>query len=86
MTYANRNANGDILIHVAPSITVEPAEGATSQMSLTSASGQGKVLFNNETGRVLQSQLDLTMTMTMTINGQSFDQKVHQTTSMKLLE
>lgn len=86
MTYVEKNENGDVMIDIVPQIAIKPAEGAQNSMSLQSASGRGRVLFNNQSGRVVQSQLDLTLLMTMTVGEQSFDQTVKQTTAMKLVK
>ena len=84
MTFEGRDAAGNIIINVLPQIQVTPAENAVNRMTLESSEGLGRVVFNNQTGRVTQSQLNLTLQMKMEVNGQVFDQVVRQTTSMKL--
>lgn len=86
MAYVQKDSSGDIIIDVVPKITVAPSPNASTKMTLTSSSGRGRVMFNNEDGRVAQSQLDLTLQMTMEINGKTFDQVVKQTTAMKLVQ
>jgi hypothetical protein len=54
-------------------------------MTLTSSTGQGEVAFNIAQGRVAKSMLDLDMEMTIESNGQSFQQKITQVTTMTLV-
>ncbi len=85
MKFVQTDAAGNVVIDVVPQISVVPSDNAQMRMTLTSSKGRGRVLFNNTTGRVVQSQLELTMQMKVETNGQSFNQVIKQTTSMKLV-
>ena len=86
MTYVERNENGDAVIDVVPKITVLPAENAAVRVSLNNSSGRGRVTFDIVNGRVLKSELALSMKMDMEIvsQKQKFTQTINQKTVMVL--
>lgn len=85
MTYAQRDASGNAVIDFVPSVTITPREGSPTKMTLNSADGRGRIIFDVARGRVNRTQLDLKMQMTMEVNGQKLPQTVHNVTSMTLI-
>ncbi len=77
-------ATGFAEIQMQPTITIKSKEGSPQQITLKSAKGGGKVLFDQKAGRVAQSDVDLTMELTIKQLGQQIDQIVEQKTVMKL--
>ncbi len=71
-------------IKMKPSISITPKENAALQMTLKSAEGSGQVLFDQVRGRIVRSELDLTLTMTVSRDGNSVDQTTVQKTIMTL--
>ena len=87
MTFMQKDAQGNAIIDVVPSISVTPKEGAPVKINLTSSTGRGQVTFNIIQGRVSKSRLDLTLGMKIeAANGQVFDQTIVQTTAMTLAQ
>ncbi|MFM7833775.1 MAG: DUF6263 family protein, partial [Planctomycetaceae bacterium] len=77
-------ATGFAEIEMKPTISIKGKEGSPQQITLTSAKGGGKVLFDQKKGRVAQSDVDLTMELSIKQLGQQIDQVVEQKTVMKL--
>lgn len=87
MTYLQKDDQGNAIIDIQPSISVEPREGAPVSMTLTSSEGRGQVTFSIANGRVLKSRLDLTLAMKISgPGGQTIEQTIKQTTAMTLAE
>lgn len=86
MTYIERDENGDAVIDVVPTITVIPADSAAVKVTLNNSSGRGRVTFDIENGRVLKSELVLSMKLDMEIvsQKQQFTQMINQKTMMIL--
>ena len=85
MTFVQKDEAGRIVIDIVPEIMMTPAANAPIKMSLESSAGRGRVLFDNDAGRVVQSQLKLEMLMKTEAGGQSSTQTVRQTTSVQLV-
>jgi hypothetical protein len=75
---------GHAKIGMVPNITLTPKQGATVDLTLTRTEGTGVILFDAGRGRIVKSDLDLTMQMKMKSFGQVIDQTIHQKTSMTL--
>lgn len=86
MTFVERDKNGDAVIDVVPKITVTPADSAAVKVTLNNSSGRGRVTFDIENGRVLKSELVLSMKLDMEIvsQKQKFTQVINQKTMMVL--
>jgi hypothetical protein len=85
MTYRGQDAEtGLALIDVAPKISIQPREGATSKVTLKEAQGIGLVKFDLEKGRVRTMQLKMTLKMDVETQGQVFAQTIEQNTAMIL--
>lgn len=83
LTYRGRDPEtGHAVIEVLPSLSITANEESPQTISLTSSEGTGRILFDTERGRVVRSDLDLTMKMKVS----QFDQTVRQRTRMELLE
>ena len=85
MTWVQTDAAGNAVIDFVPSVKITPREGAAKTITLKSATGRGRVIFDIARGRVNKSHLDLTMQMTMDVNGQKIPQTIHNVTSMALV-
>ena len=87
MTYAGRDAStGMARINMKPTITVSPKEGSPLQLTMKKSEGTGQVLFDPAKGRIVRSDLDLTLVMQVSQQGQVIDQVVQQKTSMVLAQ
>ncbi|MCA9051014.1 MAG: hypothetical protein KDA89_19900 [Planctomycetaceae bacterium] len=86
MKFREKDSAGNAVIDVTPEITVTPKEGAPVKMTLKNSTGKGTVTFSAAQGRVLRSQLELTLNMTVDAAGQSFNQTIEQTTVMTLAQ
>lgn len=86
MTYVEQDKNGDAIIDVVPTITVLPADDALVKVILNNSTGRGRVTFDIENGRVLKSELVLSMKLDMEIvsQKQKFTQMINQKTMMIL--
>jgi hypothetical protein len=87
MVYEGKDAStGLAVIRMQSTISVTPKEGADTKtkMKLSSSEGVGQTLFDPAKGRIIKSELDLTMKMQVTTSGQTLDQVVHQRTLMQL--
>ena len=85
MTYKQKDTMGNAIIDFVPTVKITPREGASTQMTLNNAIGNGRVIFDIARGRLNKTQLDLTMQMTMNVNGQKLPQTIHNRTSMTLV-
>ncbi len=87
MTYEGKDAStGMAKIAMKPTISVTPKEGAPIQVSLTKSEGVGRVLFDAARGRIVRSDLNLTLQMQVSQQGQVIDQSIKQDTTMQLGE
>ncbi len=87
MTYEGRDpATGMARIAMKPSISVTPKEGSPLQMTMKKSDGMGRVLFDPQRGRIVRSDLELTLEMQVTQQGQVIDQVVKQKTTMQLAQ
>lgn len=86
MTFVKLDENGDAIIDVVPQISVVPSQTAAVKVTLNSSSGRGRVTFDVENGRVLKSELVLSMKLDMEIvsQKQKFTQTINQKTTMIL--
>jgi hypothetical protein len=71
-------------IAVKPKLTLEPAEDAPFTAKLKSQDAKGTAYFDNEAGRLVESNLTQTMDMELSAGGQNIGQKIEQTITMKL--
>lgn len=87
MTYEGRDqSTGMARIAMKPTITVTPKEGSPLQLTMKKSEGSGQVLFDPSRGRIVRSDLDLTLEMQVSQQGQVIDQTVQQKTSMLLAQ
>ena len=86
MKFVEKDTNGDAIIDVRPTITVIPSDEAAVKVNLNSSSGRGRVTFDIKNGRVLKSELVLSMKLDMEIvsQKQNFTQIINQKTMMIL--
>lgn len=85
MTFASKDANGNVLIDIEPVVVITPKEGAAVKMTLVKSEGKGQVTFNVAQGVVTKSQLVMEMTMEIDSGQRAFQQKVTKTTAMTLV-
>lgn len=85
MTFASKDANGNVLIDIDPKVVITPKEGAAVKMTLVDSEGKGQVTFNVAKGVVTKSQLVMEMTMEIDSGQRAFKQKVTKTTAMTLV-
>lgn len=88
MTFVKKDDQGNAVIDVIPSVTVVPAENSAVKVTLGNSTGRGRVTFDIDRGRVLKSELVLSMKMDMEIvsQKQKFSQTINQKTIMNLKE
>jgi hypothetical protein len=84
MTYKGVNEDGLAVIDYSPNVTLEPRDDAPIKLTLRSSRGTGKVLFDQEEGRIVRMQLNLNMEMQTGVRGQQVLQKIDQQTVMIL--
>lgn len=85
LTYEGKDSStGMAKIAMKPTISVTPKEGAPIQVSLTKSDGTGEVQFDIARGRIVRSNLNLTLQMQISQQGQVIEQTIQQTTSMEL--
>lgn len=85
MTFEGTDAStGIATIAMQPTVSVSPKEGAPIQVTLTKSDGTGKVLFDTARGRIVRSDLNLTLQMQISQQGQVIDQTIQQNTTMQL--
>jgi hypothetical protein len=85
-TYQGTASGGNEEIGVELKMTMEPKEGSPFKMSLKETDSDGKILFDNEAGRLVKSEITQKMVMEMGVQGQTFDQSVTQKITMETLE
>lgn len=85
MTFASKDANGNVLITIEPKVVITPKEGAAVKMTLVDSQGKGQVTFNLAKGVVTKSELVMEMTMEIDSGQRAFKQKVTKTTAMTLV-
>jgi hypothetical protein len=87
LTYAGPDTTGRLaVIRMEPQISIQNSENSAQQVALNSSKGQGNVYFDPAQGRIVRSELDLTMDLSVKLNEQQFDQKVNQRLEMVLAE
>ena len=87
LTFRGRDPEtGHAVIDVVPSLSITADEESPQQISLRSSEGTGRILFDTERGRVVRSDLDLTMEMRVAQFGREIEQTVRQKTRMELAE
>jgi len=64
--------------------TLEPDPKAPVQISLKGQDGQGRILFDNKNGRLMENSLEQTMQMSIDIGGMAINQSITQETRVKL--
>jgi len=64
--------------------SLEPDPKAPLQMTLKAQEGQGRILFDNKNGRLVENTLEQTMQMNLEIAGMSIAQTITQETRVKL--
>ncbi len=79
-------ATGIAMIGMKPAVSVQPKEGAPITLNVTRSEGQGTVQFDKGKGRIVQSDLDLTLDMEIKRFGALIKQTLHQKTAMVLAE
>jgi hypothetical protein len=87
LTYRKRDAaSGHAVITIVPKISIVADESSPQQVAMKSSEGSGTIHFDTERGRVVTSELDLTMQMQVSQFGRNIDQVVRQRTKMELAE
>ncbi len=70
-------------ISLAPKMTTEGGPAGV-EIKLKNQESKGKALFDNDKGRVVETELNQNMDMDLSAGGQSFTMKIRQTVTMKL--
>jgi hypothetical protein len=73
-------------ITTSPTSTVTADPNAPITIAIKKQDAKGTILFDNEAGRMVQSNIESSMQMEITANGMTFTQNVQQTTNLKLLD
>ncbi len=84
MEFKQKDANGNAVIDFVPTVSISPRDDAPTKMSLDESIGRGRIIFDIAGGKVVQTQLDLTLKMTVEQNGQKLPQTIRNITSMTL--
>lgn len=71
-------------ITLKPKATIEPSPDAKFAMKLKAHEGKGTALFDNAAGRLLEVTNQQTMEMEIDVMGMTFNQRMVQTTTMRL--
>lgn len=74
--YRGPNTAGQEEIGLRTEITFVPAANAPAQLKIVDNEADGRILFDNRSGRILQNRLDQTTTMQVIAGGQQVDQVV----------
>ena len=69
-----------------PKLTLEPDPNSPLKISLKAQDAKGKAYFDPAAGRLLETGMTQTMEMEINAMGQTIEQKIEQTVSMKLRE
>ncbi len=86
MNFVQKDANGNAVIDFVPTVNITPRDGVQTRMSLDESNGRGRIIFDIARGRVVQTQLDLTLKMTVEQSGQKLPQVIRNVTSMTLAQ
>jgi hypothetical protein len=87
LTYNGMESGTNIaLISMKPSITVKPKEGNPITLTVNKTEGEGTVRFDQAKGRIVRSDLDLTLEMTVKNFGAEVRMTLRQKTAMELAE
>lgn len=86
MNFVQKDGNGNAVIDFVPKVTITPRDDAPTKMSLDESAGRGRIIFDIANGRVVQTQLDLTLKMTVEQNDQKLPQTIRNVTSMTLVQ
>jgi nucleoid DNA-binding protein len=87
MTYKGRDPqNGYAVIAMQPTVAVKPNKDSPIQVQLTGSNGEGVILFDQQGGRIVRSDLTLNLQMQLKQFGQTMTQNVEQRTEMQLVQ
>ena len=78
------SASGMAIIEMKPSVSVQPKDGAPITLTVTRSEGTGIVQFDKSLGRIVRSDLDLTLDLEIKRFGSQIKQTLHQKTAMEL--
>ncbi|MCA9034407.1 MAG: hypothetical protein KDA91_04710 [Planctomycetaceae bacterium] len=85
LTYEGKDPKtGLARISVVPTVSFSPKENSPAQIEVMKSEGKGQVLFDSVQGRIIQSDLNLTLELRISQAGQVVNQTVVQTTNMNL--
>ncbi len=71
-------------ISIKPNIKMEPDPKAPIKIEVKDTKGSGQILFDNKTGRMIESTVNSTMQMQLSIAGMNLMQTTDQTMTIKL--
>jgi Family of unknown function (DUF6263) len=72
-------------ISLKPNVTMEPGQGGAFAVKLKEQDASGKAYFDNTAGRLVESTTKQDMNMEITAGGMTINQKIEQTTTLKLV-
>jgi len=68
------------------SLKLEPSQDSPFKLTMKAQDGQGKVLFDNAAGRLIENNLEQNMEMTIDVGGMTIEQNIRQETRVRLKE
>ena len=81
-TYQGTNDDGLHVIDISLEMTVKPGDNPQMKLSIKDSTASGKLLFDNEAGRIVNLDLKQTVTMEISAAGQQITQEVSTTTKL----
>jgi hypothetical protein len=71
-------------ISIKPNMKIEPNPKSEIKVEIKEAKGSGQILFDNKTGRMIESTTNSIMQMQLAAQGLNFGQTIDQTVTIKL--
>ena len=82
-TYQGTNDDGLHVIDISLEMTVKPGDNPQMKLSIKDSTASGKLLFDNEAGRIVNLDLKQTITMEISAAGQQINQEISATTKLE---
>jgi hypothetical protein len=86
-TYEGSSPRGDTKLEqiaIKPKMTIEPDPNSPVTIKLKEQDGKGTTYFDNNAGRMVETNLKQNMVMALSVMGMDIEQKIEQVVTMKL--